>query len=452
MKYLSLLIVAILMVSVSCKNEKAPAKPKLTSLEKYSDSLFGASIDSSKIAGSSIIVFQKGETILKKTYGLASLELNTPMPSNANFEIGSVTKQFTGAAILKLVEEGKLSLEDDFTKYMYYDTKGKKVTINNLLNHTSGIVGYTEMQEFGSLVPQDLPRDSLVRIVEKKDFQFEPGEALIYNNSAYFFLGIIIEKVSGKTYEDYLKETLFEPLGMKNTYYCSNSNVVPNKVNGYNFSPNGLMQKPYLNHKWPYAAGSLCSTAEDLLIWMDAIHNQKILTKTQYEELVTPKTLNNGIQVRYAMGLSNYLNYGHQEISHGGGIPGFLSDTRYFPEQDLYIICLVNTIGPHGAGFFTENIIWTLLDKIEYEGVNLDFDPLEVVGTYSGQTRGRMQSVQVRAIEDTVTLEYNNDGKIDTLNTYMGNRTWMDGNTKIQIANGILVNDNIYGHYILKKD
>lgn len=450
-KSLILFIIAGFM-AISCRNEKAYVEPQRSSIEKYTDSLFGASIDSSMVAGGAVIIHQKGETLLKKSYGLASLELDVTMPENASFEIGSVTKQFTAVAILKLVEDGKLSLEDDFTKYMDFDTKGRKITIDQLLNHTSGIASYTEIEEFGSLVPQDLPRDSLTRIIETKDFLFEPGEALIYNNSAYYFLGLIIEKITEKTYEDYLSEIIFQPLGMDNTYYCSTSKPVKNKAYGYDFSPDGLQQKQYLNHKWPYAAGSLCSTTEDLLIWMDALHNQKIVTEAQYQKLVTPKTLNDGTPVRYAMGLTNFMNYGHQEISHGGGIPGFLSDTRYYPEEDLYIICLVNTAGPHGGNFFANNITWNILEKKEYEGIELDFDPNEITGSYSGQTRGRKQSVKVDALTDAITIEFNGNGKIDTLRTYIGDYTWMDGNTKIRIKDGISKVDQVSGFYIMKKE
>ncbi|GMN04718.1 hypothetical protein MTsPCn5_01060 [Croceitalea sp. MTPC5] len=452
MKHLSILFVLLLSVATSCRNEKAYVEPELSGLEKYTDSLFKASIDSSMVAGGAVLVHQKGKTLLKKSYGLASLELEVPMPENASFEIGSVTKQFTAVAILKLVEAGKLSLDEDFTTYMDFNTKGRKITIGHLLNHTSGIAGYTEIEEFGSLVPQDLPRDSLVRIVETKDFLFEPGEALIYNNSAYFFLGLIIEKVTGKSYEAYLKDVIFEPLNMRNTYYCSTSQVVSDKANGYDFSPDGLQQKQYLNHAWPYAAGSLCSTTEDLLIWMDALHNEKVLNKAQYQELVTPKTLNSGVKVNYAMGLTNFMNYGHQEISHGGGIPGFLSDTRYYPKEDLYIICLVNTTGPHGGSFFADLITWNILEKIEYQSIELDFDPEELVGTYSGQTRGGRQSVKIDAVTNGITMQFDGDDKIDTLKTYIGNHTWMDGNTKIKIRDGLSTTNQVYGFYIMKKE
>ncbi len=451
MKRLAILLITILLTAWSCKNEKEFIEPKISSIEKYADSLYKASIDSSQIAGGAILIQQKGKILLKKSYGFASLELEVPMPENAHFEIGSVTKQFTATAILKLVKAGKLALEDDFTNYMDFDTKGRKITIDHLLNHTSGIASYTEIDEFGSLVPQDLPRDSLVRIIETKDFLFEPGEALIYNNSAYFFLGLIIEKVTEKTYEEYLNEAIFEPLGMHNTYYCSNSKVIKNKAYGYDYSPEGLQQHQYLNHKWPYAAGSLCSTTEDLLIWLTALHEKKILSEQQYQTLVTPKTLSDGGVLRYAMGISNFSNNGHQQISHGGGIPGFLTETRYFPEEDLYIIALVNTAGPHGGDFFANKITWEILEKKKLEGVALDIDPKNLEGTYTGQTRGRIQSIAITAIPNAITIESNRDGKVDTLNTYIGNHTWMDGNTIVKIKNGLMITDAVSGHYLLKK-
>lgn len=449
MKQILLLTLTVLLLVTSCQNEKTVSNK--TSLEKYTDSLFQASIDSTQIAGGAILVFKNGEKLLKKSYGYASMELSVPMPENAQFEIGSVTKQFTAAAILKLVEAKKLSLEDDFTDYISFDTKGRKITINNLLNHTSGIPSYTEIREFWDLSIQEHPRDSLVRLVERNDFLFEPNEALIYNNSAYFFLGLIIEKVTEQSYEEFLNQEFFEPLGMNNTNYCSNRKVVKNKVYGYNYSPNGLQQKPYLNHIWPYSAGSLCSTTEDLLIWMNALHTGKVLTKPMYLSMINPGKLNDGTSVSYAKGLVNFSNFGHKEIAHGGGIHGFLSDTRYFPDEDLYIICLVNTTGPNGGRFFADNITWKLLDKKEYKSVELDSDFKNIQGAYKGAVRGSMQSLEVKSIINGITLQSLGEEKIDTLKIYIGNNTWMDGNNKITIENDEYRVDNTYNYYILKK-
>jgi len=450
MKQILLLTLSVLLLGTSCQNEKAVSNK--SSLEIYADSLFQESVDSSQIAGGAILVYQNGEKLLKKSYGYASIELTVPMPENAQFEIGSVTKQFTAAAILKLVEAKKLSLEDDFTDYIPFDTKGRKITINNLLNHTSGIPSYTEIREFWDLSIQERPRDSLVRLVERNDFLFEPNEALIYNNSAYFFLGLIIEKVTEQSYEEFLKQEFFEPLGMNSTNYCSNSKVVKNKVYGYNYSPNGLQQKPYLNHTWPYSAGSLCSTTEDLLIWMRALHTGKVLTEPMYQTMISPDNLNDGTAVSYAKGLVNFSNFGHNEIAHGGGIHGFLSDTRYFPEEDLYIICLINTTGPRGGSFFAEEITWNLLDKKEYKQVELDSDFTNIQGTYTGAVRGANVSLEVKSIKNGITLQAVGNDQIDTLKVYIGNNTWMDGNDKVTIENNEFRKNNIYNYYILEKE
>src|SRR6056297_1219626 len=145
MKKIVIVPIAIVLMAISCQ-EKSKIPGEIP-LESFTDSVFQASVDSSQIAGASVLVYQNGKTLLKKTYGYASLELSAPVPENGIFEIGSVTKQFTAAAILKLSEANKISLDDDFTKYLDFDTKGRKVTINNLLNHTSGIASYTSFEE-----------------------------------------------------------------------------------------------------------------------------------------------------------------------------------------------------------------------------------------------------------------------------------------------------------------
>lgn len=450
MKKIILSLLVIVQLAVSCKYKKIVSNT--STLGVYTDSLFQASIDSAQIAGGAVLVFQKGKIILNKSYGYASLELSTPMPSDGIFDIGSVTKQFTAAAILKLIEEKKLSLDDDFTKYLKFDTKGRKISIRNLLDHTSGISSYTEIPEFWDISNMDYPKDSLVRLVERNDFLFEPNQELIYNNSAYFFLGLIIEKITGKTYEEFLKKEFFKPLGMHHTSYCSVTDIVKNKVIGYNYSSSGLKQGGYQNHVWPYSAGSLCSTTEDLLIWMRALHNEKVLTTHMYQSMITPDTLKDGTTVKYAKGLVNFSNFGHKEIAHEGAITGFLSDTRFFPEDDLYIICLVNTIGPRGGSYFAEQITWKLLNKKPYKQVRLDIAVNNIQGIYTGVGRDGIQSIEIKSIENGITRRNIGEEKIDTLSVYVGKNTWMDGNDKIIIENNEYRINKIYNYYILKKE
>ncbi len=327
-------------------------------LEKRVDSLVQPYIDSAKVAGIDIAVYKNGEPLIHKGYGWADLEFDVKMPVDASFEIGSVTKQFTGAAICQLAEAGKLNLDDDITKYIKFNTLGKKVTIRNLLSHTSGIKGYTELPVFEKLSMFTYKRDTLLRLLEKEPFDFNPGDALIYSNSGFFMLGLIIEKVSGITYEEYVKKNLFEKAGMKNSYYGSETRVIKNKAHGYdtgemeydkNGNPTGhsrLVHAAYLDHTWPFAAGSLCSTTEDLAEWNDALHHGRILGEKMYKEFITPAVLNDGTITHYAKGITLSEQDGRRLISHGGGINGYLSQNNYYPDENVSIVVLINTTGP----------------------------------------------------------------------------------------------------------
>lgn len=435
-----------------CSSPEAPAASR-TNLVAFADSLFQAGIDSGYIAGASVMVVRGDRTLLDKAYGYASLELETPMPQHASFEIGSITKQFTGMAILQLEQMGKLSLEDDFTKYLDFDTKGRRVTINQLLDHTSGIASYTEVPAFWDMSLHTYPRDTMLRMVEEAGFLFEPGEAMIYNNSAFFFLGLIIEEVADTSYEAFLHEHIFEPLEMHDTYYCSNNLVIKNKVYGYNYSPDGLQQKDYLDHTWPYAAGSLCSTTADLMKWLRAIHAENWPSEEVYQKLITPRSLNDGTSIRYAKGIGNWVDHGHPVIQHGGGINGFLSESRYYPEDELYVVVLVNTTGPQGANFFADQLTWQILEKKEYPTVALDFDPTELAGRYTGQVRGRIFSIDVAPLVNGITVQNVGSDQVDTLTHYAGDYTWRDGNDLIRIRDGEMrINQGYGAYYFLQRE
>ncbi|MEQ9415054.1 MAG: serine hydrolase domain-containing protein, partial [Cyclobacteriaceae bacterium] len=277
---LSLTLIAFIL---SCTNtgRQAPSR-----LEHQVDSLVQPFLDSAKMAGMAVAVYKGDEKLISKNYGFADLEFDVALPENASFEIGSITKQFTGVSILLLAEEGKLSLDDELTKYITYNTKGRKITIRQLLSHTSGIKSYTSLPNFEYLSQQHHSRDTLLRILEKEGYDFEPGEMLHYNNSAFFMLGLIIEKVGGVAYEEFVKKNLFDKAGMNNSFYCSESKIIKNKSHGYDTGEDGLVHAAYLDHTWPYAAGSLCSTAEDLVKWNQALHHGKILSDASYKEFL----------------------------------------------------------------------------------------------------------------------------------------------------------------------
>ena len=314
------------------------------SREKQIDSMLNKTFPA-KGSGATAIIAQKGQILYHKAFGMADLENNIPMRIEMVFRIGSISKQFTAVAILKLMEEGKLSLQDEITKYIPdYPTQGNKVTIEHLLTHTSGILSYTNMAKFGSeLMARDMKPTELIDVFKNEKFEFAPGEKWNYNNSGYFLLGYIIEKITGMTYADFIEKTIFKPLGMKSSLYGSNSKLIPNRAQGYEPGPTGIQNATYLSMTLPYAAGSLMSTVNDCYIWNKAINEGKIIKKETLEKAFTPYILNSGKKVNYGYGWSIGEVNGQKVVQHSGGINGFLTNGIYVPSQDLYIAVFSNS-------------------------------------------------------------------------------------------------------------
>ena len=392
------------------------------------DSIVNAALTGGRAAGASVGVMRGNDTLVLKGYGFADVELDVPTPERAVYEIGSVTKQFTSASVLLLVEQGKLSLDDPLTKYLPdYPTQGHTVTIRRLLDHSSGISGYTEMRIFGTIMPQRLPRDTLVRLFSREPFKFAPGEAITYNNSAYFLLGLVIEKVAGMPYADFVKKNLFDKAGMPDSRYCSERDIIKRRAHGYDYTPTGLLIREYLDQTWPYAAGSLCSTAWDLMAWSRALHGGRILKPESYRLQTTPTTLNDGTPVRYAMGLVNDSLGGHHVITHSGGINGYLTDMAYFPDDQLTIAVLINTAGPVNPGTIVSAIAEVIHGRPPTPArVALDHQATDYVGTFRGVGRG--DSLTVVVLADTAGLRFrmgNNANAPGQVARYVGNDSFM---------------------------
>jgi CubicO group peptidase (beta-lactamase class C family) len=389
------------------------------------DSIVSAPISAGQVVGASIAVVKGRDTIAVKGYGKANLELDVPTPPRATYEIGSVTKQFTGAAIMQLVEQGKLSLDDDLQKYVTFDTKGRKIPIRRLLDHTSGIKGYTEIPEFGGIIAEQHPRDTLIKLFASKPFDFEPGEEQIYNNSAFFLAGLVIEKVSGMTYESYVQQQLFDKAGMKDAHYCSERTVRKGKATGYDSDSAGPVQKGPISHLWPYAAGSLCSSAIDLVAWNEALHQKgSILGADAYKEFITPGTLNDGNAVGYSKGIATYNRLGRRALHHGGGIPGFLSQNTYFPDDSLSVVVLFNTAGPGSPDAAAEAIAEAVLGKGPDAAKPVEGDLARYAGTYGGRGRGRPTELTIGVDGTTLTVKGGSPTDSARALTYVGDNTF----------------------------
>ncbi|HLE68652.1 MAG TPA: serine hydrolase domain-containing protein, partial [Vicinamibacteria bacterium] len=293
--------------------------------------------------GAAVLVTKDGEVLLRKGYGLADLEQGIPIEPDMVFRIGSVTKQFTAAAILLLEEEGKLSVEDDLRKHLPdYPTSGRTITIAQLLTHTSGIRSYTDMPDFGKRMREDMSVEEIIALFRDEPLGFEPGEKYAYNNSGYVLLGAIIEKASGKTYEAYLREKIFGPLGMSQTYYGSSSRIIPKRAQGYDGVNAEFENAEYLSMTLPYAAGSLLSTVDDLAKWDRGLYGTELLSQASLDKWWKPFSLADGESIHYGYGWSISTYEGHPVVGHGGGINGFTCYLLRMPEDQVFVTVLTN--------------------------------------------------------------------------------------------------------------
>jgi CubicO group peptidase (beta-lactamase class C family) len=369
------------------------------------DAIVKAHITATNVAGVSVAVVRRGETVVMKGYGLADVELEVPTRASNTYEIGSLTKQFTAASILLLAEQGKLSLNDELSKHIPdYPTQNRRVTIRNLLNHTSGIQGYTELREFRDFQMLTRPRQELVSMFSSKPFTFEPGEEQIYNNSAFFLLGLIIERLSGQSYAQFVQEKLFDKVGMTNSYYCDERSIRKGHAHGYQKDGDALVLKPFLSHLWPYSAGSLCSNAADLVAWNKSLHGGQLLKPESYSQMTSPGVLNDGTKLRYGMGLALYDTDGRRTIGHGGSISGFLSESEYYPDDDLIVVILQNTSGPIRLRDMGSQIVDAVLGKGPNRSRRYSGDISQYVGVFAGRGRGRPSTVRIEAQGDDITF------------------------------------------------
>ena len=296
--------------------------------------------------GATALVYKDGKVLYRTALGMANLELDVPMKPENVFELGSITKQFTAVSILMLMEQGKLGLDDEITKYLpEYPTKGKKITIHNLLNHTSGIKSYTNMGSFMAMTREDKTPNEIIDHFKNEPMDFDPGEQWSYNNSGYIILGHIIEQISGKSYAEYIDENIFKPLGMLNSYYGSKFNLIKNRAIGYTPNGDGFQKAKFLSMTLPYAAGSLMSNVDDMVKWHKAIHNNTLITSESKAKAFTNTTLNNGEPTNYGYGWQINAINGSPSIEHGGGIFGFVTQGVYLPSENVYVIVLTNRDG-----------------------------------------------------------------------------------------------------------
>ncbi len=299
--------------------------------------------------GIAVLMARGDEVFYRGARGMAQIELGVPMTSDQVFRIGSNTKQFTAATILKLVEQGRLSLTDPLSKFLPDYPNGARITIHELLNHTSGIKDYTEIDGyFGGAIRQDLDTEKLLAVFKDLPVDFAPGTNWKYDNSGYLVLGAVIEKLTGKSWHEAIREQVLAPLALTYTVYDEAQPLIANRAAGYTLDEKGRSENAaYLSMSQAGAAGALASNVDDLFHWLRALHTGKVLTADSYRRMTTPVPTPSGQPADYAYGLSVLKLRGEKAFEGDGRIPGFMSVTLYVPEPAVTVVVLSNTDLPH---------------------------------------------------------------------------------------------------------
>jgi CubicO group peptidase (beta-lactamase class C family) len=322
----------------------------------------------------SVLVADNGKVIFKKGYGDANKEWNIPNTPDTKFRLGSITKQFTATLVLQLVEEGKIRLDGKVADYLpeYPKPMGEKITIHHLLTHSSGIPNYTGFPNFRRELSKltSAPAD-FIKVFWNLPLDFEPGSKFSYSNSGYFLLGVILEKVTGKSYARLLDEKIFKPLGMANSGYDVSGTVIPKRAAGYQKLGGKFINAELIDMSTPFSAGALYSTVEDLFLWDRALEGDKVLSSKSKALIFEPRirtSISSGSLERYGYGwfIGNEPVGSSGDsifaISHGGSINGFNALIGRFPGTQSLIVLLNNT-GSAPVGAIAQGILGILYDK-----------------------------------------------------------------------------------------
>ncbi len=306
------------------------------------DDYVKAQMQKRQIPGLSLAVIKDEKVVKTQGYGFASLELQVPATPHTVYEIGSISKQFTAAVVMMLVEEGKVRLQDSIAYYLaQLPPAWRKVSIRQLLTHTSGIPDFEPVIGYSSY-RNAYTDESLLKAVADRPMDFSPGESWNYSNTGYVLLGMLLEKVTGKAYGQIMRERIFQPCGMVESRESDPPAVIPNRADGYALEAKTIVNRDPMQPTACKGAGTLVSTVLDLAKWDAALSSESLLEKTSLEEMWKPVALNDGKTFPYGFGWFLEPWQGHKNLSHSGGTAGFTTVISRFGDDHLTVVLLTN--------------------------------------------------------------------------------------------------------------
>jgi len=314
------------------------------------DAIAAGVMEQNGIPSASVAVVQGGRLVYTHAYGRAHIDPDKQATPEMRYSIGSISKQFTAAAILILQEEGKLKLDDAVGKYVPGLTRGDEVTIRQILSHTSGYQDYWPEDYLMKPMEQPTNAQSILDGWAKKPLDFEPGTQWQYSNTNYVIAGLIVEKVSGKKLMDFLGEHIFHPLNMRSVWNSDETKLTQTDATPYlRYALGPLRQAPKEGNGWMFAAGELAMTAHDLALWDESLIARSLLKPESYDEMFTEVKLKDGKGTHYGLGVDTGDLDGHKDISHGGEVTGFVSDNEVLVDEGVAVAVLTNHMAL-GAG------------------------------------------------------------------------------------------------------
>ncbi len=346
MQHNSFLIrLTFLWLCLACVSSSAQTKTvaELKSQTAKVDAFVRKKMTANHIPGLSLAIVRDGKIAHAKGYGMANLELSVPASENTAFAIYSITKTFTGVATMMLVEEGKISLEDPISKYLAdLPEIWKPATVRQLLNHTSGIKDFAPILFESGDMTRDYTPAEVLKLVTAFPLEFPSGESWDYTNTGFYLLGILIEKVSGKTYEQFLRERIFVPLEMRDTRLENLAELIPNRANGYTWQNNKFRNAVRISPTLSFSVAGLVSTVLDLAKYDAALYTEKLLKKSTLEQMWTSAKLNNGDTTENGLGFGLTPYQGHKRVGHSGGAAGFSTTITRLIDDKVTVIVLTN--------------------------------------------------------------------------------------------------------------
>lgn len=365
-------------------------------LVKEADRLAGDKISATE-PGMAILIARKEKTVMEKAWGMANLELGVKLMPDHVFRIGSVTKTFTATAVLQLVEQGRLRLEDTLQKYLpEYPFGNMPVTIEQLLTHTSGIRDYmSKGHPDPFILRHDLQPGELIAHIKNEPLSGLPGERFNYSNSNYVLLGLIIEKITGMSYHDYVRTYLLKPAGLSRSSFAGEKEIIPGRIPGYWSDEKTTENCGYQSLSIGYACGDLLSTADDLYRWCRALFTGKIIRDSLLRRAVSPFRLGNGRYSAYGYGWMIDTIEGRVCYRHDGSVSGFGAELRYFPAEEICLVFLTNTRSDRNdaqAGETIKSVTRMVLGGPSRKEIKIDKEKMqELAGLYAANEQSAIR-------------------------------------------------------------